>query len=206
MSTQEIKVSYSDPTALGVLGLSLVTLVGSTAKLHWTTGNSLVIPWAIWLGAVAQVWAASIDFKRGNYFGATVLGAYGLFWFAVGMSWGMLGGMFGEAIKAAGSVDPLQLGWAFFGYFIFSLFVTVAAFETNVPFMIMLCLIDVLLGSLAFSTWGIGDKVLLGKAAGWSEFIIGCTGLYFVGANFLKNFYGREILPLGKPLGLIRKG
>lgn len=206
MSTpQEVKISYADPTALGVLGLSMVTFVASSVKLGWTHGNSLVIPWAIFLGAIAQLLASSIDFKKGNYFGATVLGAFGLFWFAVGMSWGMLGGMFGSAIIADKLVDPAQLGFGFFGFFVFCLFVTVTAFETNVPFMIILILIDFLLGSLSLSSWGIGDKILLGKIAGWSEFLIGVTGLYATGALYLKGFYGRVILPLGKPLGLIKK-
>lgn len=205
MSQQEIKISVADPTALGVLGLSMVTLVASSVKLGWTQGNSLIIPWAIFLGAFAQIIASNLDFKKGNYFGATVLGAYGLFWFAVAMSWGILGGMFGESIRAVGTIDPAQLGFAFFGYLIFSLFVTVTAFETNVPFMIILVLIDILLGSLTLSSWGIGDKVLLGKVAGWSEFSIAITGLYATGALFFKSFYGREILPLGKPLGLIKK-
>lgn len=205
MSVQEIKVSYQDPTALGVLGLAMVTFVGSTAKLGWTHGNSMVIPWAIFLGAIAQIWAATIDCKKGNYFGFTVLGAYGLFWLAVAMSWSITGGMFGEAMKAKAAVDVAQLGMGFAGYFIFSFAVMIAAFETNVPFMIMLVLIEFLLGSLSLQCWGIGSKALLGQIAGWSEFGIGLAGLYFVCANFMKNFYGREILPVGKPLGLIKK-
>ncbi|HEX3032999.1 MAG TPA: hypothetical protein VHS59_12330, partial [Bacillota bacterium] len=62
------------------------------------------------------------------------------------------------------------------------------------------------LGSLTLQCWGIGPKALLGQIAGWSEFLIGITGFYFVGANFMKNFYGRDILPVGKPLGLIKRG
>ena len=37
------------------------------------------------LGSLAQIWASTIDFKKNNYFGAIVLGAYGLFWTAVAM-------------------------------------------------------------------------------------------------------------------------
>lgn len=203
MSQQEVKIHVADPTAFGVLGLAMITFVASTSKLGWTGGTSLLIPVAFFLGAFMQVIASMLDFKKGNYFGATVLGAYGFFWFAVAFEWAILGGMFGPEIQAA--MDPKQLGYFFFGYFIFSFFVMIASFETNVPFMGILILIEVLLFALSMGSWGIGDKAMWGQLAGWSEFGIAVLGFYATGAIFFKNFYGREILPLGKPLNLIKK-
>src|SRR4051812_36048559 len=81
----ETKIIMSDPTALGVFGLSMVTFVAASQKMGWTSGSVYLIPWALFLGSIAQIWASSIDFKKNNYFGAIVLGAYGLFWIAVSM-------------------------------------------------------------------------------------------------------------------------
>jgi succinate-acetate transporter protein len=81
----ETKILMSDPTALGVFGLAMVTFVAASQKMGWTTGFTYLIPWALFLGSIAQVWASSVDFKKNNYFGAIVLGAYGLFWGAVGI-------------------------------------------------------------------------------------------------------------------------
>ncbi len=125
----------SDPTALGVFGLAMVTFVASSQKLGWTTGVTYVIPWALFLGSLAQIWAASIDFRKNNYFGAIVLGVYGLFWVAVSMHWATSLGWFGAV---AGNADPRQLGVACLGYFIFSLFIMVASFETNKVFAAIL--------------------------------------------------------------------
>ena len=54
----------SDPTALGVFGLAMVTLVAASAKMGWTTGVTYIIPWALFLGSAAQIWASTVDFKK----------------------------------------------------------------------------------------------------------------------------------------------
>ncbi len=199
----ETKIVVSDPTALGVLGLSMVTFVAASAKMGWTSGVTYLIPWALFLGSIAQIWASAIDFKKNNYFGAIVLGAYGLFWIAVAMHWAISLGWLGafDLTKA----DPKQLAFACIGYFIFSLFIMVAAFEANKVFAAILVLINILLPSLALSILGIQPE-LFGVLAAWSELIIALLGFYAAGAVFLNNFFGRVILSLGAPLGLIRKG
>jgi succinate-acetate transporter protein len=192
----------SDPTALGVFGLSMVTFVAASAKMGWTSGVVYLIPWALFLGSVAQIWASAVDFKKNNYFGAIVLGAYGLFWIAVAMHWAISLGWFGAVGDKA---DPKQLAFACIGYFIFSLFIMVAAFEANKVFAAILVLINILLPSLALSIFGI-NVPLFSALAAYSELGISLLGFYCAGAVFLNNFFGRTILPLGAPLGLIRKG
>lgn len=197
----ETKIVMADPTALGVFGLSMVTFVAASQKMGWTTGTEFLLPWAIFLGAIAQIWASLIDFKKNNYFGAIVLGAYGLFWIAVGAHWAISLGWFGELSINA---DPRQVAFGFLGYFIFSLFITVAALEVNKIFAAILILIDFLLLSLTLATLGINVE-LFSKIAAYSEFAISLLGLYGCGAIFLNNFFGRTILSVGKPLGLIKR-
>jgi hypothetical protein len=147
--------------------------------------------------------AANIDFKKGNIFCGTVLGAFGFFWVGMAFSMGVMNGMFGPGMQAA--VDPKMLGVVYVGYLFFSLFITVAAFEVNLPFIIMMVLIDVLLFSLAAVAFKIGSAVMFTQLAGWSELIVSLVGFYASGAIFFKNFYGREVLPLGKPWNIIKK-
>lgn len=199
----ETKIVMSDPTALGVFGLAMVTFVAASAKMGWTTGVTYIIPWALFLGSVAQIWAATVDFKKNNYFGSIVLGAYGLFWVAVAMHWAISLGWFGPIDPA--KADVKQFAVACIGYFIFSLFIMVAAFEANKAFAAILVLINVLLPSLALSILGI-QPALFSSLAAWSELGISLIGFYAAGALFLNSYFGRIILPLGAPLGLIRKG
>ncbi len=198
----ETKIIHSDPTALGVFGLSMVTFVAASQKMGWTSGSVYLIPWALFLGSIAQVWASSVDFKKNNYFGAIVLGAYGLFWIAVAMHWAISLGWFGAVGDKA---DPRQLGVACVGYFIFSLFIMVAAFEANKVFAAILVMINVLLPSLALSLFGI-NAPLFSVLAAYSELAISLLGFYCAGAVFLNSYFGRTLLPLGKPFGFIRKG
>lgn len=198
----ETKIIMSDPTALGVFGLSMVTFVAASSKFGWTTGTAYIIPWALFLGSIAQIWASTIDFKKNNYFGAIVLGAYGLFWIAVAMHWAIGLGWLGEIGATA---DPRQLGIACIGYFIFSLFIMVAAFEANKVFAAILVLINILLPSLALSIFGI-NAPFFGMLAAYSELGVALLGFYCAGAVFLNSYFGRPLLPLGKPFGFIRKG
>ena len=62
----ETKIMLSDPTALGVFGLAMVTFVAASQKMGWTTGSTFIIPWALYLGSAAQIWASTVDFKIGR--------------------------------------------------------------------------------------------------------------------------------------------
>lgn len=88
ITTEEtkIKITTADPSSLGLFGLAIITLVASSQKLGLTSGVSLVIPWAIFLGATAQLFACINDFKHNNTFGATAFGAYAFFWYAIGLT------------------------------------------------------------------------------------------------------------------------
>ena len=81
----------------------------------------------------------------------------------------------------------------------------VASFETNKVFAAILVLINVLFPSLALSILGINASFFSGVAA-VSELLISLLGFYAAGAIFLNGFFGRAVLPLGAPLGLIRRG
>ena len=201
-SVTETKIIMSDPTALGVFGLSMVTFVAASQKMGWTSGSAYLIPWALFLGSIAQVWASTIDFKKNNYFGAIVLGAYGLFWIAVAMHWAINLGWLGAVGDKA---DPRQLGVACIGYFIFSLFIMVAAFEANKVFAAILVMINVLLPSLALSLFGI-NAPFFGMVAAYAELAVSLLGFYCAGAVFLNSYFGRTLLPLGRPFGFILKG
>ena len=59
----KVKVVTADPSALGLFGLAIITIVASSQKLGITSGVSLVLPWAIFLGASAQLMASINDFN-----------------------------------------------------------------------------------------------------------------------------------------------
>lgn len=193
---------HPDPTALGLFGLAMVTLVASTQKLGITSGTSLVIPWAIFLGALAQLFAGKLDYEKGNLFGGTAFCGYGFFWLAVSMTWMTNAGVFGEGLKNA--VDMKQLGFAFIGYLIFTLYMTIAAFETNKVLLIIFILIDLLFLGLGLSTLGVLEHEMHTLAA-YAELGIAIFSFYGSAANILNHHFGRQFLPVGKPCGIFKK-
>jgi succinate-acetate transporter protein len=200
--TQNVKILNCDPSALGLFGLAMVTLVASSQKLGLTEGTSFVIPWAIFLGGFAQLFACLNDSKRQNVFGTTAFGAYAFFWFAVAASWMIKAGTFGQGLASA--VDSNQLGVAFLGYLIFTLFMTLGAAETHKVLFIIFILIDFLFLGLTLSSFGIAEHFTHNLAA-YSELLISIFSFYGAAAAVLNPHFGRQFLPVGKPLGVFKK-
>ena len=191
-----IQELVANPTPLGLLGLALVTLVASSQKLGITDGTAYIIPWAIFLGATAQFLAGMYDFKHNNTFGGTAFCGYGLFWFGVGATWWMQAT--GVIAKGAG-FDPHQLGFAFLGYLIFTIYMTVGAMGTNKNLFIIFFLIDLLfLGLFMNNLTGVE---IWHELAAYSEILISLFSFYGSAAALLNTHYGYNVLSVGAPFG-----
>ena len=199
--TKNIKNIWADPSALGLFGLGMVTLVASSQKLGLTDGLSFVIPWAVFLGAFAQLYASIVDGKLGNTFGMTAFGAYAFFWFGVASSWLIKLGVFGAAL--ASDADPRQLGFAFLGYLIFTIMMTIGAMETNKVLFSIFFLIDLLFIGLFLNSFGVMPEITHNLAA-VSELAIAMLSFYGAGASVLNKHFGKEFIPVGKPFGIFK--
>ncbi len=200
-SKQSVQIVTADPSGIGLFGLAIVTLVASSQKLGLTEGLSFVIPWAIFLGALAQLFAAVQDAKHNNTFGMTAFGAYGFFWLGAACSWLMKLGAFGPMLSA--DIDGKQLGFAFLGYLIFTLFMTIGAMETHKILFAIFVLIDILFLGLTMDAFGIAPHVFHAIAA-YAEMGIAIVSLYGCGASVLNVHFGYRFLPLGKPFGIFK--
>lgn len=201
-TNQKVQIVTADPSGIGLFGLAIVTLVASSQKLELTSGFSYIIPWAIFLGAFAQLFASVQDAKHNNTFGMTAFGAYGLFWLGVASSWLMKLGVFGPELM--GDIDGKQLGFAFIGYLVFTLFMTIGAMETHKVLFTIFVLIDLLFLGLSFDAFGIAPHIFHTLAA-YAEMGIAIVSLYGCGASVLNAHFGRVFLPLGAPFGIFKK-
>lgn len=199
-SSTQVKIVTADPSAIGLFGLAIVTLVASSQKLGLTDGLSLVIPWAIFLGAFAQLFACIQDAKHNNTFGMTAFGAYAFFWFGMAGSWMIKLGVFGSILASA--VDGKQLGFVFVGYLIFTLFMTIGALETNKVLFFIFVLIDLLFIGLAFDAFGAPEA--FHTLAAYAEMGIALLSFYGSGAAVLNTHFGRVFLPVGRAFGVIK--
>jgi uncharacterized protein len=194
-----VKIITADPSALGLFGLAIVTLVASSQKLGLTEGTALILPWAFFLGGLAQLIASFLDSKKNNVFGTTAFGAFGLFWLGVGTTWLIQIGALGEKVLA--NADSKQLGVAFVGYLIFSLFMTVGAMETHKVLFFIFVLIDFLFVGLSLSSFDIMYEFSHMLAA-ISELLVALLSFYGSAAAVLNTHFGQVVLPVGKPFGI----
>lgn len=185
------KIETADPSALGLFGLAMVTLVASSQKLGITSGVSLVLPWAIFLGASTQLMAGILDAKKMNMFGATAFSAYAFFWYSMGFTWLIQTGALGAELAAL--ADPRQLGFAFVGYLIFTLYMTVGAIKTNRVLLVIFILIDILFLGLSMSSFGIMPNFAHSLAA-FAELGIAIMSFYGSGALVINHQFGRTVL------------
>ena len=196
METKHVKIEVADPTTLGLFGLAMVTLVASSQKLGLTDGLSFVLPWALFLGGMAQLIASIFDFKHNNLFGATAFSAYGLFWIGMGMSWLIKLGCFGETLAAA--ADVRQLGMIFLGYMFLTIVLAVSGLKMSKAMFVLLCLIAVLFLGLALDAFGCGH--LWHSVAAYSELAISLLTFYVLAAKYLSGFFGKNVLCVGTPI------
>lgn len=194
--TMTVKPTLADPSALGLFGLAIITLVASSQKFGLTEGTAGILAWAIFLGGCMQLIAGVIDFKKDNVFGGTAFIGYGFFWLAMAFSWLVSLGVFGE--QAQTGFDATQTGVAFVAYLLFTLFMTVGALKTTKVLFFIFLSIDFLFIGLALSSFGIAYETTHVIAA-VSELVISLLSFYGAGANVLNKHYGRQVLPLGKP-------
>ncbi|MDY3114107.1 MAG: acetate uptake transporter [Helicobacter sp.] len=196
MEKQELIVTnaVADPSALGLFGLAVVTIVASMQKLGVIAGIEAILAWAIFLGGFGQLIASILDFKKQNVYGATAFGAFGLFWLAVTFMWLCSSGALGEELA---KIDKKGFGFVCIAYLIFCLIFTYAGIFLSKFMVIIFLLIDFLfiglIGQYLF------DLKAAGIFAGVFEFLISLVSFYGVAVFVINYSAKRQILTLGKP-------
>ena len=187
---------------MGLFSLAIVALVESTDELGITHGLTFLVPWVFFLGGIAQLFAASLDARNNSIFGTTVWGMYGVFWISHAIIMMIQEGFFGPTLQVSG--DVRQLGIAYLGFLIFSIFVTIAAMETNKVLFFIILLLDIEFLGLFLSSFNMigGAAFYMGAVA---EFFVSILSFYAAGAVLLNTSFQKVLLPLGKPFGIFVK-
>ena len=123
----------------------------------------------------------------------------------VASSWLIKMGVFGAVLADPKNMDIRQLGVAFVGYLIFSVYMTIGSLATNKVLFIIFVLIDLLFVGLSLNTFGIMEHASH-KLAAYSELLIALFSFYGSAACVLNTHFGRVVLPTGKPfIAVVKK-
>jgi uncharacterized protein len=184
--------SVAEPAVLGLIGLAVAALVLASADLKLASGveKSLMIPWVLMFGAIAQLLAGIMEFKRNNIFGATVFSVYAMTMFSIALT------LFINNSTVVNKGDITYYAYGLIGILIFSLIATLASLMTNKVLFGILTAVDLAVAFLIpHYLYGISAQ-----PAG--VFLLMTSVLSFYGAAviILNTMVGKSILPLGKAI------
>eukprot|EP01028_Stygiella_incarcerata_P013520 TRINITY_DN82728_c0_g1_i1.p1 TRINITY_DN82728_c0_g1~~TRINITY_DN82728_c0_g1_i1.p1 ORF type:complete len:239 (-),score=61.74 TRINITY_DN82728_c0_g1_i1:104-820(-) len=181
----------AEPAPLGLAGLAIAALVLALTDLEYAEvkHRGLMIPWAIFLGSIAQLMAGYMDFLRNNIFGATAFFTYGLLWASIGFSLCV-------TQYSSVTIDLRHYTSGLIAFLIFSLILTAICVMLTKLLFIILVFIDLALISLIFHYEEETSATIVGLA------LLGTSGFSFYGvfAIIANTIIGHPFFPLGSPI------
>jgi uncharacterized protein len=188
ISIMEIRHHEADPSTVGLasFGIALFTLSFYNAGIIGVNAVSIIIPLALITGLI-HFFAALTGFRKNELFTALVFGIYGMFWVIYGLI------QLGVALKWY-VLDPNALLVFLIAYTIFTLYVLIASFVTNMAVIVTLI---GLLAVFILLDLGLAGSPGLIVLAGYVGIFDGLVALYVSAAGLLGTMYGRPVLPVG---------
>jgi uncharacterized protein len=180
----------ANPAALGLAGFSLANLMLNVINVGWLpqSATPAVLPLAFFAGGIAQLIAAYGEFRRGNTFGVTAFGSYGVFWLA-------LTGFLGLEVPkfASPAAANHALGVFMFCWLLWTVLMWVATFRVSL--VINLLFLD-LIGVFAFQAAGLtSGNIALVKIGGWFGIVLSVIGFYGALETVVNETFGRTVMP-----------
>ena len=69
-----------NPAPLGLMGFGMTTVLLNLHNAGFYTLGSMILAMGIFYGGIAQIFAGTMEWKKGNTFATTAFISYGLFW------------------------------------------------------------------------------------------------------------------------------
>ncbi len=202
MSDLEIKSGHPtfsiDPAPLALGGFALTTFFLSliTSGLISITVMPAVVAVAWFYGGMLQVLVGMWELFHQRLFPAVTFGSYGAFW----LSFAAFQTFFAGKIPAGdlGTANALFLGV----WIVFTFYMLIAAFRTNVALVIAFVLVEALLipSAIGFATNNLNAL----HVGGWAGIVLAVVVWYVAAADIINHQFKRTILPLGNLNGAPR--
>lgn len=178
-----------NPAVVGLAGFALSTMLLQFHNVGWVSMGPVV-----WLGLVfggaGQFMAGLHELKTGNNFGYSAFTAYGCFWISLAlMQIGAATGLF--------SVSTTDVGWFLVVWTVYTAVMTIGALRINAA--LGLVFITLLIGFVLLDLAHFGYPALT-PVAGYELMVCAGLALYVMAHVVFADVFGRDVLPVGKPL------
>jgi len=180
----------ANPAALGLAGFALANLLLSVINAGWLPQSAIpaVLPLGFFAGGIAQLIAAAGEFRRGNTFGATGFGSYGVFWLALVGFLGVEVAKFPSPAAANHALAVFLLCWL-----IWTVLLWVATFRVS---MVLNLLFLNLIAVFAFLAAGLGfNNTALVHVGGYLGIVLSAIGFYGALEAVVNETFGRPVIP-----------
>lgn len=178
-----------NPAVVGLAGFGLTTMMLQFHNLGWA-GIGPVIWLGLVFGGAAQLVAGLQEQKCGNNFGYSAFTSYGCFWIALA---GILLGNRYEVFKASST----DIGWFLVAWTGFSLILWVGSLRISKA--MFACFTTLVIGFVLLDLAHFGYPELTAVAA-WDLMVCALLAWYMMAHVILGDLFGRDVLPVGKPL------
>ena len=178
----------SNPTALGLFGFGITTILLSLANLGVLDLSMVIIAVAIVLGGFAEIFAGLFELKLGNTFAGTVFVAFGLFWLSLVLI------LLLPQIGAVGPADNVGIGVYLLIFAVFSLLLFIDTLKSIMTLKILLFLVMLLFLSLGIAY--ITGIALLTTIGGIVGVIAGALGIYISTGMIINEDWEKEVFKL----------
>ena len=182
--------SIADPGPLGLAGFAMTTFVLSVFNANIIGNHALetvVLPFALFYGGIAQLLAGMWEFKKNNTFGALAFTSYGAFWMAFAAYVKFVAGGL-PAAQAHEATGLFLLAWT-----VFTMYMLVAALRTTGVIAAVFAVLFVTFVLLTIGNLGSHPSII--KAGGWLGLITAAVAWYGSMAGVTNATWGRTVLP-----------
>jgi uncharacterized protein len=188
-----------NPAVVGLAGFGITTLLLQFHNLGWC-GSGVVFCTALMFGGVAQLIAGFQEFKAGNNFGYSAFTAYGAFWLALAFIFLIMdlqalpNSIIGGPLKITGT----DVGYFLLAYTVYTGIMLVGSLAVHKA--MTLTFFTLLLGFIGLDlVFLLGMKSVLTITA-IDLIVCASLALYMMAHAIFLQVFGRDILPVGKPL------
>lgn len=180
-------VPFGDPAGLGLAAFALTTFVLSVVNAGWVPADSapVVFGLALFYGGALQAVAGIWEFANHNTFGAVAFCSYGAFW----MSFWYLSTATKLGSDASKGIGLYLLAWA-----IFTCYMTIASFRTNLFVFLVFVALALTYIALVLGAWvGASPWNYIGGYLGIITALLAWYASFATVTNFT---FKRTVLPL----------
>jgi len=178
----------SNPTALGLFGFGVTTILLSLANLELIPFSMVIVAVAIVLGGFAEIFAGLVELKIGNTFAGAVFVAFGLFWLSFILIT-LLPEIGGVPVAGATEIGAYLLIFA-----VFSLLLFIDTLRSILTLKLLMLLVTILF--LALGLANITGEPILVTIGGIVGLIAGALGIYMSTGMIINEDWGEEAFKL----------